>query len=224
MPSPRRRLMPSVALAMACRRRRVGGRRLSSRATLSSSAANGAADRTISTASASPRPRVSRYPSRRCSRWLRACTSQARRRSAASTCRPSNGLRPDTTMWSARMAPNSSGNASSDRSNSCAAEQQRRGEAGVVPGRDAAGARAQVVRRQRVDDGQRVRAARRRACRVTAVTRDRRRARSAVDARAIAAARRRCRAARARASDDASAQSSCAHCELECDRDASCAS
>ena len=47
------------------------------------------------TASASPRPRVSRYPSRRCSRWLRACTSQARRRSAASTRRPSNGSLPD---------------------------------------------------------------------------------------------------------------------------------
>ena len=38
---------------------------------------------------------VSRYPSRRWSRWLRACTSHARRRSAGSTARPSNGFAPD---------------------------------------------------------------------------------------------------------------------------------
>ena len=63
---------------------------------------------------------------------------------------------PATTAWSAMIAPNSSGNASSERSNSLRGEQQRRGQTGAVPRADASGARAQVVGRQRVDNGHRV--------------------------------------------------------------------
>ena len=54
------------------------------------------------------------------------------------------------------MAPNSNGNASSERLELVRGEQERRGEPGVVPRFDAGGARAQVVGRQRVDDGERL--------------------------------------------------------------------
>ena len=128
-----------------------------SRARLVISAAKGAADRTMSTASASARPRVSRKPSRRCSRWLRAWTSHARRMSAGSTRRPSNGLLPVTTTWSARIAPNSSGNASSERPNSFAASRSGVASPASCHRCHAGRAGREIAARQRLHDRQRLR-------------------------------------------------------------------
>ncbi len=82
-----------------------------------------------------------------------------RRRGAGRRRRPSaprTDWLPETTTWSARIAPNSNGNASSERPNSCAARSSGVARPASCHAATRAGARAQVVGRQRVDDRQRV--------------------------------------------------------------------
>ena len=101
---------------------------------------SGAADRTISTASASARPRVSMKPSRRCSRWLRAWTSQARRMSAGSTRRPSNGLLPGDHLVVGEDRAEFERERVERALELVGREQERRRQPGPVPARRAGGA------------------------------------------------------------------------------------
>jgi hypothetical protein len=88
------------------------------RATFRSSAANaGAAVRTSAATSAGP-PRDSMNDSRRCTRWLLTCVSQARRRSSVAIDVVAKGSSPYTSACARMISPYSSGKASSDRRNS----------------------------------------------------------------------------------------------------------
>ena len=96
---------------------------------------------------------------------------------------PSNGSAPDTTTWSARIAPNSNGNASSDRPNSAPrAAAASRGPASCQAATRAAHARRSSAVR-RVDDRQRGRRRARRS-RPAVRVRDERSQAIAEDARA----------------------------------------
>ena len=151
-----RRAVPAGARRSGPRRPGRASASPCSRATLVSSAANGAAERTIEHRRARCRcPRSRGSLRRRCSRWLRACTSHARRMSAGSISRPSNGSLPVTTTWSAMMAPNSSGKASSDCSNSPLDRRSGVARPASVPRADVLGAGPEIGRPHGGHDRQR---------------------------------------------------------------------
>ena len=77
---------------------------------------------------------ASMKPSRRWSRWLLTCVSQARRRSVArGSRRRRTDRRRDTCACARMISPYSSGNASSDRRNSSLGQDERRGDAAALP-------------------------------------------------------------------------------------------